>query len=67
MPEAVGNQEREAAIDRFVELFYEDGRHTWETTKWDGVHVYKLPLDLWVMQEIVFETEPEKRPFDGLV
>jgi cephalosporin hydroxylase len=58
-PAPLSEEERREAIDNFVTLFYEEAGNTWETTKWAGVPVYKLPLDLWVMQEIIFETRPE--------
>jgi cephalosporin hydroxylase len=46
----------------FHRLYYEKGlagTGTWSTTSWLGVPVQKLPLDLWIYQEIVCETRPE--------
>jgi cephalosporin hydroxylase len=32
---------------------------TWKDTYWLGVHAAKCPLDLWIYQEIVWETRPD--------
>lgn len=32
---------------------------TWKDTYWLGVRALKLPLDLWVYQEILYETRPD--------
>jgi len=48
-------------IEQFHRLYYElgeDGK-TWQDTRWLGVPVAKLPFDLWVYQEILFETKPD--------
>jgi cephalosporin hydroxylase len=34
-----------------------DGSGTWQDTYWLGVRVLKLPLDLWIYQEILFAAE----------
>jgi cephalosporin hydroxylase len=42
--------------------YYDEGlarAGTWSATTWLGVPVQKLPLDLWIYQEILFETRPE--------
>jgi cephalosporin hydroxylase len=36
--------------------FYRD--KTWFNTRWMGAPVYKTPTDLWVYQEILYETRP---------
>src|SRR4051794_34511361 len=56
--EASTGAERKAAIERFARIFYDESAETWQTVRWGGVPVYKLPLDLWVMSEIIFETRP---------
>jgi cephalosporin hydroxylase len=38
-------------------LYYNPGR-TWRDTRWLGHEVWKLPLDLWIYQEIVHEVRP---------
>ena len=45
----------------FHRLYYDEGltRGTWGATSWLGVPVQKLPLDLWIYQEVVCETAPE--------
>lgn len=46
----------------FHRFYYDEGLvrgGTWSATTWLGVPVQKLPLDLWIYQEIVFETRPE--------
>jgi cephalosporin hydroxylase len=45
--------------DDFIELYYRRRKQTWSgNTYWLGVPVKKLPLDLWVMQELIVETRP---------
>jgi cephalosporin hydroxylase len=43
---------------RFHDLYYNDMDRTWAATFWRGVPVFKCPLDLWIYQEILFETKP---------
>ncbi len=45
--------------EQFEQLFYSSLGETWAGVRWLGVHAYKLPLDLWVMQEIVSDTRPD--------
>jgi cephalosporin hydroxylase len=50
------------AIVGFHELYYNIGlRHggTWIQTRWMGVNTEKLPLDLWIYQELLFELKPQ--------
>jgi cephalosporin hydroxylase len=46
-----------ATIDDFHRLYYDS--ETWKNTHWLGVPALKCPLDLWVYQEILFETKPD--------
>jgi len=49
-------------VDAFHKLYYDNADRTWNSksqTKWLGVPVWKCPLDLWIIQEIVFETRPD--------
>src|SRR5881227_2825119 len=43
----------------FTRIYWETRGQTWASTTWLGVQVQKLPLDLWMMQEIIVETRPE--------
>jgi cephalosporin hydroxylase len=49
------------AVDRFHVVYYSAGWRggTWTSTRWLGVPVQKCPLDLWIYQEILFETRPD--------
>jgi len=38
--------------------WYEKNR-VWETTTWMGVSTWKLPMDAWILQEIIYQTKPE--------
>jgi cephalosporin hydroxylase len=38
---------------------YFDHKESWQTTRWLGVQLFKLPNDLWVYQEILFEKRPD--------
>ena len=46
-----------ASIDRAHDVFYESD--AWTKATWLGSQALKNPLDLWVYQEIMFETQPE--------
>jgi cephalosporin hydroxylase len=45
-----------AAITRAHDVLYESD--AWTQARWLGAQALKNPLDLWVYQEIVFETRP---------
>jgi cephalosporin hydroxylase len=45
------------AISRAHDVFY--ASDAWTRATWLGVQALKNPLDLWVYQEILFETRPE--------
>jgi cephalosporin hydroxylase len=46
-----------ASISRAHDVFYQS--NAWTKATWLGVQALKNPLDLWVYQEILFETRPE--------
>ena len=46
-----------ASISRAHDVFYESD--AWTTAMWLGAQALKNPLDLWIYQEIMFETRPE--------
>jgi cephalosporin hydroxylase len=46
-----------AAVARAHDVLYESD--AWTQARWLGAQALKNPLDLWVYQEIVFETRPE--------
>jgi len=57
-------------ITLFHKLVYFHRRDsTWKDTRWLGVPVQQIPFDLWVKQEIIYETRPdvilEMGTFDG--
>ncbi len=43
----------------FHNRYYENPYQTWSNTFWMGCQILKCPLDLWVYQEIIFETKPD--------
>lgn len=47
-------------VDQFHAMYFDLGevRETWRNTQWLGVGVSKLPLDLWVYQEIIYDLRP---------
>jgi cephalosporin hydroxylase len=53
----VNRQLDRSAISRAHEVFYESD--AWTKATWLGTQALKNPLDLWVYQEIVVETQPE--------
>jgi len=48
-----------AITDAFHKLYYSNGEITWNNTYWLGTKVFKCPLDLWIYQEIIYETKPD--------
>lgn len=52
---------RSMVINRFHRLYYEDAHQdrTWNDTHFLGVRIRKNPLDLWIYQEILFDTRPD--------
>ncbi len=54
-----GETDRKRVVEEFERLFYDSLRETWAAATWLGVRAFKLPLDLWVLQEIVTETRPD--------
>ena len=50
---------RDPVITAFHILYHSDANHTWLNTYWRGVPVMKSPLDLWIYQEIIYETKPD--------
>ncbi len=43
----------------FHKLYYYSETKTWQNTYWLGTPAQKCPLDLWIYQEIIYETKPE--------
>jgi cephalosporin hydroxylase len=58
------HSEDQSAIERKIadafHLMYYNSRHTWNegNTKWMGIPCFQNPLDMWILQEIIFETRP---------
>lgn len=48
-----------AAVEEFERVAAERPVHIWASTKWLGVHALKGPWDLWVVQELLWDTKPE--------
>jgi cephalosporin hydroxylase len=44
-------------VEKFHEKFYYS--KPWADTSWMGTRILKNPADMWVYQEIVFETKPD--------
>jgi len=44
-------------VNAFHNLYY--GSEVWTDTRWMGVTCLKNPLDMWVYQEILWETRPD--------
>ncbi len=50
---------RRAVVEQFHRLYYHSPRQTWKNTKFEGVTVWKNPMDLWLYQELVHEFRPD--------
>ncbi|MCZ7589020.1 MAG: cephalosporin hydroxylase family protein [Gaiella sp.] len=53
----VGKRLDRAAVSRAHDVFYLSD--AWTDATWLGAQALKNPLDLWIYQEIMFETRPE--------
>lgn len=43
----------------YGKLYFDHPDQTWKDTRWMGVPIWKLPLDMWVYQEMLFELKPD--------
>lgn len=49
-----------ALLDQFHNYYYHKAEQkTWDNTFWLGVKSWKLPLDMWIYQEILFDVKPD--------
>ena len=50
-----------AVVDAFTDVWWQlgDAGATWKTTSWMGTPIQKHPMDLLILQEIVWETRPQ--------
>jgi cephalosporin hydroxylase len=53
------NEDERAVVDRFHRLYYDAMDRTWKDTYWRGVRTAKCPMDMWIYQEILWETRPD--------
>ena len=54
------NKPEEEIVEQFHKLYYSNGSRTWSgNTSWLGYKVLKCPLDLFIYQEIIYETNPD--------
>lgn len=47
------------ALENFHKLYYDSMDRTWKDTFWCGVRTAKCPMDMWIYQEILWETRPD--------
>ncbi|MBI4054062.1 MAG: class I SAM-dependent methyltransferase [Candidatus Doudnabacteria bacterium] len=50
---------RHLSVTLFGKLYFNDEHRTWRNTRWMGIPVWKLPLDLWIYQEMIYELKPD--------
>lgn len=50
---------RNQTVEQFHRIYYDHPKQTWQNTAWLGVPLMKLPLDLWILQEILHEKRPD--------
>jgi len=43
----------------FSAVWYFDAATTWESTRWLGIVTEQNPMDVWVTQEIMYDTKPD--------
>ena len=51
--------ESENIVNAFHNLYGYSGDKTWRNTFWRGTPVMNNPMDLWIYQEIIYETRPD--------
>ena len=49
---------KDKVVTWFNVAFYQLAESTWQDTHWMGFTVWKTPTDLWMYQQIIFETRP---------
>lgn len=49
---------RQETIDNFHDLYF-NTQTTWKNTSWMGIKVQKIPTDLFIYQEILYEVKPD--------
>ncbi|MBZ5564055.1 MAG: cephalosporin hydroxylase family protein [Acidobacteriia bacterium] len=54
-----GAQHSLSVFDAFHQWYFYAAGTTWLNTRWLGVPTEKCPLDMWVYQEIIYETKPD--------
>ena len=47
----------EEIIRRYHQIAYDSGQ--WSVNRWLGVQAYQNPNDVWIHQEIIFDTKPD--------
>src|SRR5438309_6940589 len=55
----ISRRARDDIVGRFHILYYDLAPQTWKETYWLGEPVRKLPLDLWLYQELVHDLRPD--------
>lgn len=45
--------------NRFHKMYYDSSPRTWDNTFWFGHEIAKCPLDIWIFQEIIYESKPD--------
>ncbi|MDP2933972.1 MAG: CmcI family methyltransferase [bacterium] len=51
---------RNLSATLYGKLYFNQEQRTWKNTFWMGTPIMKLPLDMWVYQEILHELKPDK-------
>jgi cephalosporin hydroxylase/glycosyltransferase involved in cell wall biosynthesis len=59
LPAHASSSNAEEIVAAFHRLYYDSADRTWKDTRWLGVRTEKVPLDLWVYQEMLFEQRPD--------
>lgn len=52
----MGSKTTTEIVNDFAHVYYNS--KVWTRTRWRGLAVGKCPLDLWVFQEIIYDTKP---------
>ena len=58
-PAATAEISNQELVDRFHRYYYQSSERTWSNMRWLGVPTLKMPLDMWIYQEILYEVKPD--------
>lgn len=50
---------RNLSVTLYSKFYFNNEFRTWRTTTWMGQSIWKMPLDLWIYQELMYRLKPD--------